>query len=101
MSGLREAVAELDHNIIQHSLSSRGLKWIFSPPAESHICGIWDMLIWLVKKVFYSTIRQQSMDDESFQTLTCEIEAILNALPITKASDNVNDLEAHLIIFSF
>ncbi len=34
------------------------------------------------------------MDDESFQTLLCEIEAILNGRPITKSSDDVNDLEA-------
>lgn len=47
-----------------------------------------------MKKVLYSTIRQQSLDDEGFQTLLCEIEAILNGRPITKVSDDVNDLEA-------
>lgn len=91
---LREAVTGLDHNKIQHALSSRGLTWIFNPPAGSHFGGIWERLIRLVKKVLHSTIKQQSMDDESFQTLLCEMEAILNARPITKASEDVNDLEA-------
>ncbi len=91
---LREAVAVLDHTKIQHALLSKGLNWTFSPPAGPHVGGIWERLIRLVKKVLYSTIRQQSMDDESFQTLLCEIEAILNGRPITKSSDDVNDLEA-------
>ncbi len=91
---LREAVAALDHTKIQHALLSKGLKWVFNPPAGPHVGGIWERLIRLVKKVLYSTVRQQSMDDESFQTLLCEIEAILNGRPITKSSDDVNDLEA-------
>ncbi|KAI2665729.1 CD180 antigen [Labeo rohita] len=91
---LREAVAGLDHTKIQHALLSNGLKWIFNPPAAPHVGGIWKRLIRLVKNVLYSTIKQPTMDDESFQTLLCETEAILNSRPITKSSDDVNDLEA-------
>ncbi len=34
------------------------------------------------------------MDDESFHTILCEAEAFLNDRPITKLSDDPNDLEA-------
>lgn len=56
----------------------------FNPPAASHHGGVWERLIHLVKKVLYSTLQQQSLDDENFHTILCEIEAILNDLPITK-----------------
>ncbi len=42
------------------------------------------------------------MDDESFHTVLCEVESILNDRPITKISNDPNDLEAftpnHLLI---
>ncbi len=55
---------------------------------------VWERLIRLVKKVLYSTLQQQCLDDENFHTILCEAEAILNDCPITKLSDDPNDLEA-------
>ncbi len=46
------------------------------------------------KKVLYSTLQQQCLNDENFHTILCEAEAILNDRPITKLSDDPNDLEA-------
>lgn len=40
-----------------------------------------------------SILHQQTLDDEGFHTVLCEIEAILNDRPITKLSDDPNDLE--------
>ncbi|KAL2093037.1 hypothetical protein ACEWY4_010349 [Coilia grayii] len=91
---LREAVSNLDHSKIQHALLPNGLTWTFNPPAGSHHGGVWERLIRLVKRVLSSTLRLQTLDDESFHTVLFEAEAILNSCPITKASENVNDLEA-------
>ena len=33
------------------------------------------------------------LDDESFRTLLCEVEAIINSRPLTPASDNTDDYE--------
>lgn len=41
-----------------------------------------------------SVLKQQTLDDEGLLTMFCEVEAILNDRPITKASDDANDLEA-------
>ncbi|KAK5883663.1 hypothetical protein CesoFtcFv8_019965 [Champsocephalus esox] len=42
------------------------------------------------------------MDDEGLQTVLCEVESIINDRPITKISDDHNDLEAltpnHLLL---
>ena len=48
----------------------------------------------MVRKVLCSVLHQQSLDDEGLHTILCEVEAILNDRPITKVSDEVNDLEA-------
>lgn len=99
---LRKALACLDHSKVQKALLADGLKWSFNPPAASHHGGAWEHLIRLVKKVLFSVLQQQHVDDESLHTIICEVEAILNDRPITKVSDDPNDLEAftpnHLLL---
>ena len=49
-----------------------------------------------------STVREQVLDEESLHTVLCEAESIINSRPITKASSDLNDLEAltpnHLLL---
>jgi hypothetical protein len=40
-----------------------------------------------------SVLREQIMDDEGLNTLLCEIESILNDRPVTRNSDDHNDLK--------
>lgn len=48
------------------------------------------------------TVKEQLLDEEGLHTLLCEAEAIINSKPITKASSDLNDLEAltpnHLLL---
>ena len=37
--------------------------------------------------------KEQVLDDECLQTLLCEAESIINGRPLTKVSDDPNDLE--------
>uniref|UniRef100_A0A8C4RP05 Tripartite motif-containing protein 16-like n=1 Tax=Erpetoichthys calabaricus TaxID=27687 RepID=A0A8C4RP05_ERPCA len=46
-----------------------------------------------IRKILNSTLNQQTLDDESLQTVTCEVESIINNRPLTKTSDDPNDLE--------
>ena len=72
----------------------RSIKWTFNPPAGSHHGGIWERQIRTVRKVLFSLMNQQTLSDESLYTLLCEVESIINSRPVTKVSDDVNDLEA-------
>lgn len=52
--------------------------------------GAWERII---RKALPSVLHQQTLDDEGLHTFLCELEAILNDLPITKVSEVPNDLE--------
>ena len=73
----------------------KNIDWKFNPPAASNFGGVWERLIRSVRKVLYSILHEQSIrhDDESVNTLFCEVEAILNGRPITSVSNDVNDLK--------
>ena len=98
---LREALASLNHDCIERALSKKGIKWSFNPPAGSHHGGTWERMIRMIRKILCA-VHQQTLDDEGFHTMLCEAEAMLNDHPITRLSEDPNDLEAltpnHLLL---
>lgn len=90
---LWEAFAHLNHDKIQHLIHAEGIKWTFNPPYGPHHGGVWERLIWIIKKVLYSVTKEQIMDDEGLQTALCEVEAVLNDRPITVLSEDAKDPE--------
>ena len=99
---LREAIGRWNHAQINDTLIQKGIKWIFNPPSGSHHGGVWERLIRSVRKVLNSILKTQNLDEECLHTVLCEVEAIINSRPITKASTDPNDLEAltpnHLLL---
>ncbi len=89
---LKGALTALDQDKIQGVLWQAGIHWTFKPPAGSHHGGVWERMIRLVRRVLSSVLRRQ-LDDDGLHTVFCEVEAILNDRPITKLSDDANDLE--------
>ena len=57
----------------------------------------------MIRHVLCSVLKQQTLDDEGLTTVFCEVEAILNSRPITKVSDDPQDLEAltpnHILLY--
>lgn len=99
---LRTAIEQWNQSQISDVLLQRGIKWTFNPPAGSHHGGSWERLIRSVRKVLNSTLNLQHLDEEGLHTVLCEVEAIINGRPITKASTDPYDLEAltpnHLLL---
>lgn len=99
---LREALQNFNQATIQEKMLKREIQWIFNTPGASHHGGVWERQIRTVRKVLNSTLRQQVLDDDGLHTLLCEVESIINGRPITKMSDDPNDLEAltpnHLLL---
>lgn len=99
---LREAFGKWNHVQINDTLLQKGIKWISNPPSGSHQGGVWEQSIRSVRKVLNSVLRTQNLDEECFHTVFCEVEAIINSHPITKASTDPNDWKAlipnHLLL---
>ena len=99
---LREAIGGWNKSKIGEFLLQKEVRWVFNPPAASHMGGIWERMIRSVRKVFNALLKNQSPNDEGLSTLMCEVEAILNSRPLTKVSDDPNDLQAlspnHLLL---
>lgn len=91
---LREALKTLDQRHIHQALMKEGVQWSFNPPTASHHGGFWERLIRMVRHILHSVLRQQTLDDEGLNTVFCEVEAILNSRPITRVSEDPQDLEA-------
>lgn len=99
---LKAAIADWNTSQFQHLFHQHGIKWTFNPPTTSHHGGAWERLIRSVRKVLNSTAREQVLDEEGLHPVLCEAEAIINSHLITKAPNDLNDLEAltpnHLLL---
>ena len=99
---LKTAIAKWNQAQVHDVLLQKGIKCTFNPPAGSHHGGVWERLIRSVRKVLNSTLKVQRLDEEGLHTVVCEVEAIIDSRPITKAYTDPNDLEAltpkHLLL---
>lgn len=73
---LQEAVLSLNNRQIQTAALSKGITWLFNPPAGSHHGGVWERQIRTVRRILNALLHQQTLDDEGLSTLLCEVEAI-------------------------
>lgn len=99
---LKKAIQEWNTAKMEDALLQQGIKWMFNTPAASNHGGVWECLIRSIRKILNTTLRTQSLDEESLQTFFCEAEAIINGKPITTPSSDPNDLKAlspnHLLL---
>lgn len=93
---LHKALQEMDHDQIRRRMREEEIQWIFNPPAASHMGGVWERQIRSVRKVLSGLIQEHGtqLDTESFHTLMCEVEAVLNSRPLTSVSSDPDDLES-------
>ena len=100
---IREAIFWWNQENIHEVLIQRNVQWIFNPPTASHMGGVWERIIRLVRKVINALLKKQTLDDEGIMTLMYEVEAIIYARPLTKVSDDPRDMNMltpnHLLLF--
>jgi hypothetical protein len=88
---LKDAIMQWNKNCIHEFLLQRSVKWHFNPPYASQFGGVWERCIRTVRKVLRSLLKEQTLHEENLVTFLCEVEAIINGRPITKASDDPKD----------
>ena len=98
---LKSSIAEWNKKV-DEKLIQKQIKWIFNPPAASHMGGVWERLIRSIRRTLNAMLRGIVLDDERLSTVLCETEAIINSRPLTKCSSDPNDLEVltpqHLLL---
>ncbi|XP_028415683.1 uncharacterized protein LOC114539211 [Dendronephthya gigantea] len=91
---LKRALEEMDQDDIRIKLRQEGIEWQFNPPSASHMGGVWERQIRSTRKVLAGLMYEHCsrLDEESFRTLVCEVEAIINSRPLTSVSNDPSDL---------
>ena len=86
---------------LQDTLKNRGTKWWFIPKRAPWYGGFWERLIGLTKMTLKKVLGRTFISLTGLQTMTTEIEAVLNDRPITYISSDISDPEpltpAHLL----
>ena len=92
---LKRALAEMDQSKLQCELRHVNIDWVFNPPAASNMGGAWERMIRSIRKVLTGLLQEHGcrLDTESFQTLLCEVEAVINSRPLTTVSGDADDPE--------
>ncbi|XP_071834278.1 uncharacterized protein [Apostichopus japonicus] len=88
---LREAVQSLNNARTENFLLNKEIEWQFNPPAASHMGGIWERIIRSVRRILKALVKEQLINQEVLTTLLTEVEAILNARPLTQISLDPRD----------
>ncbi|XP_039610033.1 uncharacterized protein LOC120529882 [Polypterus senegalus] len=74
---------------VQEFLQDQGCVWVFNPPHSSHMGGVWERMIGVVRRILDSMLLQSGrvrLTHEVLTTLMAEIIAIINARPLVPVS---------------
>lgn len=82
---MRNQIQNWNSRKIHEVLLQKGITWKFNSPTGSHFRGVWEIIIRSIRKVLFSLLHERNvrLDDESVQTLFCEVEEILNCRHLT------------------
>ena len=91
---IKQVLENLDENKIARSLSSRGVKWKFSPTRSPHQSGVWEVMIREVKRLLKAIDNDHCyrvLNGEECLTFVKEVEGIITCRPLTPLSDDPED----------
>ena len=88
---LSQLMSETDLNQVREFLIGEGCTWEFNPPHSSHMGGVWERMIGVVRRVLDSMFRDlgpTQLTHDVLTTLMAEVSAIVNARPLVPVSSD-------------
>ena len=79
---------------IQKYAESKKIAWKFIPPGAPHFGGTWERLIGMSKRLLFNIAGSRKLQEDSFSTLICQVEALLNSRALTSVSSDIRDVES-------
>lgn len=83
-------------------VSKENIEWSFIPPYSPHFGGLWEAGVKSVKYHLKRVLANARLTFEEFNTILCQIEAMLNSRPLSPLSSDPNYLlpltPAHFLI---
>ena len=73
-------------------LTSRGIRWKFNVQRAPWWGGFWERLIRMTKEALRRTLGRNLLTWEELSTVLCQIEAAINARPLTALSEDPDDI---------
>ena len=89
---LKSLVSELDEEKIKGKTASKGVRWLFNPPAAPHFGGINEIMVKAAKTAIYAVVGNADVSDEELMTVFTGAENFLNSRPLTYQSSDVRDI---------
>lgn len=79
-SSLRQVLENIQKGLQCHFSH---ITWKFNPPLAPHMGGAWERLVRSVKEGLRAALPERNFNDETLRSLLCEVEAQVNARPLT------------------
>ena len=80
-------------SILQDRRLLKGITWVFNPPSVPHFGRPWERLIRVFKDTFFKIAGTRQLTPPTLETLTIEIENIMNNRHLTTVSSDHRDDE--------
>lgn len=93
-NALQEIVNSTGRQQIQNFSLERNINFHFNPPAAPHQGGLWESAIKSAKHHLKRVLGIHVPTLTQFNTLVCQVEAMLNSRPLTALSSDPNDFQA-------
>ena len=69
------------------------IEWAYNPPNAPHMGGVWERMVGVVKRALEAMLGSACrLTDDILTTAFCEAESLVNSRPLTKLTDDPNDL---------
>ena len=90
---INDAIKNLKYDKITTYLNKHQMKWQFNSPLSPWMEGCWESLIETIRRCLCAILKNSITTVETLTSVLCEVEYIVNNLPLLPISDDINDYD--------